>query len=543
MLKEKLTRAVKEAITACRTEDLIPDVGVPVEIISHGSAYATNAPVLLARRSENAITTAQTRAGVYAEQIAERINAHPDTPAIAEVGQDGMLHLKPVPSLYSQTLLAIQEAGADWGKNTSGLGKRALVEFVSANPNGLISIPHARGASIGDAIARLLEWNGYTVEREFYVNDAATAPQLHSLARAVFGAYREMFGADKLAINDDTDTYSGDYIKELATLIGERDGDRYVSLSPEAAATAFTPLIVTAMRDRQEASLSAFGIQFDQWFSEASMLGNGALQRILDTLMAAGHAYAQGGALWLRTTAFGDDGDRVLLRNDGTPSYYAGDLAYHADKLQTRAYDLAVDVWNADHQSYIGRTRAGLAALGINHVSDRLSIAVFGPVRTMQDGMELRTGRQASGMVTLDEIVAATGNTDALRFALLWPSPAQAAMDLNLDAVSTDRPLSVIRTLLTQTESLVSTTASPEEREALAEDSHAAVLIRQLDAFPETVKGATSAVAPSEVAHYALHLADTIRRFDSNGPGTQLLLGAARQTLINALTILGISAK
>ena len=541
MLKERLTRAVKDALAICRAEDLVPDVGVPIEIVAQEGAYATNAALLLARRSENTSGTTTARAGVYAEYLAENINAHPDAPAIAQVSETGTLFLHPTTAIYTETVQAIQAAGDSWGTNSMGLDNRVLVEFVSANPNTPISLQHARGAVIGDAICRILAACRYTVDREFYVNDATSAPQLRALSRAVFAAYREKLGvstSERLS-----EGYAGEYITELASKIVETSQDRYKDLSPEAAATALTPLIVSLMQTQQAETLSRFGVQFDRWFSESTLLASGALQKVMDTLLTSGSAYAHGGALWLKTTQFGDDSDRVLLRNDGTPSYYAGDLAYHADKLQTRAYDLAVDVWNADHQPYIGRTVAGLAALGIPHIENRLRIAVFGSVRAVQDGSELRTGHYASGMVTLHEILEAGADADSLRFALLSALPAQAPMDIPVDSLmvsAPNNPLAAIRAAIhtTQSESAISDADLGElnEKEALCE------VIRRLDMFPDVVKSATVATSPSEIARYVTSLSEAIHRLpDTEKTQNKAILDAAGITLRNALRLLGVS--
>ncbi|MBC7805358.1 MAG: arginine--tRNA ligase [Akkermansiaceae bacterium] len=541
MLIERLTRAVKDALAICRAEDLVPDVGVPVEVVAQAGAYATNAPLLLARRSENAVSTAGARAGVYAEHLAENINAHPDTPAVAKALETGTLLLYPSSAVYAETVRAVLAAGDEWGTNKSGGGSRALVEFVSANPNTPLSLHHARGAAVGDAMCHLLWASGYTVEREFYVNDAASAQQLRSLARAVFGAYREHFGVAASEIT--SEGYSGEYVTELAKKIGEASGDRYVDLSPEAAATALTPLVVSLMQAEQEETLVRFGVRFDRWFSEATLLAGGALQNVLDTLLASGAAYAHGGALWLKTTQYGDDGDRVLLRNDGTPSYFAGDLAYHADKLQARAYDLTVDVWNADHQPYIGRTMAGLAALGVPNVEHRLRIAVFGTVRALQDGSELRTGRYASGVVTLKEILDAGSDADALRFALLLASPTSVPMDLSVDALAPsapNNPLTGVRAALAKSSAMPDT--GDADLGELKDNEALSGIIRRLDMFPDTVRGAATTASPAEVARFAWSLADAVNRLPESGDAaTSATIRAAGVTLQNALRLLGIA--
>ncbi len=538
MLKERLYRAVKDALSICRAEDLVPDVGVPVEIVAQAGAYATNVPLLLARRGENTSGTAPARAATYAESLAENINAHENAPCEAEAGDTGTLFLRPSSAAYALAVREVIAAGESFGANRSGANRRALVEFVSANPHTPISLHHARGAAVGDALSCLLTASGYEVEREFYVNDGASASGLRSLSRAVFAAYRERFGAAQGEAGEDF--YTGDYVRDLSEKIATTSGNRYVDLSPEAAATAITPAVLALMQEEQRETLARLGVCFDRWFSESALLAEGALQNVLDTLLANGAAYAHGGALWLRTTAFGDDSDRVLLRNDGTPSYFAGDLAYHADKLQARAYGLAVDVWNADHHPYIGRTLAGLAALGVADVPSRLRICVYGTVRPLQDGTQLRGGRYAGGMVSLREILDAGADVGALRFALLLATPTAIPADLNVDALAPNAPgnaLAPIRAAIARGTG----NADPIEIETLERDDLCAV-IRRVDMFAETVMLAVVTVAPDEVARWAWSLADAVNRLpEDDAPETLAVTRAASVALSNALRLLGIA--
>ena len=539
MLKEQLSRAVKTALSICRAEDLVPDVGVPVEIAPQAGAYATSVPLLLARRSENTTAPPSARAAMYAESLAQNINAHDNAPCVAEASDTGTLFLRPTPAAYADAVRAVLAAGDSGNIPATGTGKRALVEFVSANPHTPISLHHARGAAVGDALALLLSASGYSVEREFYVNDAASASGIRSLARAVFAAYRETFG---VANAGGGEGYAGEYVRELARKIAETSGDRYVDLSPEAAATALSPQVVALMQHEQREMLARFGVRFDTWFSEAALLSGGALQNVLDALLASGAAYAHGGALWLRTTRYGDDGDRVLLRNDGTPSYFAGDLAYHADKLTARACDLTVDVWNADHMPDIGRTMAGLAALGVPDAPNRLRVAVFGTVRPVQDGSEVSGGRYASGMVSLKEILDAGADADALRFALLLASPTQAPMDLNVDALAPlapSSPLAGIHAAIARGQG----DAAGDFGDLAAGDEWCAV-VRRLDRFGETVSLATLAAIPTDVARFAWSLADAVNRLpDATDASEAAVLTAAARVLAAALRLLGVGTE
>jgi arginyl-tRNA synthetase len=268
------------------------------------------------------------------------------------------------------------------------------VEFVSANPNGPITVAHGRGGAIGDSIASMLQATGYRVEREFYVNDALNSTQMVNFGRSVHFRYLQLLGKD-VGYTDDAHLpdwlYRGDYVTDIARRIIEKIGDRYAQtlLGDPDLINVFRLLAQEGMQAQQDGDLTAFGIKFDRWFNESTLHESGEVKAAIDDLTKKGLTYESDGAIWLKSTLFNDDKDRVLMRANGTATYIAGDLAYHRDKFK-RGYDLVIDVWGADHGGYVARTKAAVEASGVDPA--RLEILLFQLVRISKNG-ELAQGR------------------------------------------------------------------------------------------------------------------------------------------------------
>ncbi|MBC8103881.1 MAG: arginine--tRNA ligase [Cytophagales bacterium] len=460
----------------------------------------------------------------------------------------------------NETLRRVLSQGQRYGRSETSTGRRVIVEFVSANPNGPITVAHGRGGALGDALAALLEWTGNDVSREFYVNDAAGSPQMRIFARSLLARYRQQFGQDDPIPEDG---YPGDYVIEIARQIADRDGDQYLALPSETAAPIFEALALRGMHEQQSATLAAFGIRYDTWFSEQTLHASGAVEKVLGQLKMRDLAYEENGALWLRSTRFGDDNDRVLVRAEGTPTYLAGDLAYHADKL-ARHFDRLVDVWGADHQGYIARTQAGLAAL--SDAPAPLQIALYQPVRLLKEGVEVRMGRRGETTITLDELIREVGR-DAARFFFLL-HPADAALDFDMDLARTQRrenPVFAVqsahaRCCAAQKAAQGAGVLFPAEGGvsldlvSLTQPAEVA-LIQKIAAFPDEVAAASDTLAPCRIARYALDLASLFHPWqdqqDSGAPAGDdrslaqahlALVQGVRITLANALTLLGVSA-
>lgn len=447
----------------------------------------------------------------------------------------------------------ILAAGDRYGRTSDGARRRVLVEFVSANPNGPITVAHGRGGAIGDTLATLLEWTGNDVAREFYVNDAVGSQQMQIFAHSLFARYRQLLGhTDEVP----EDGYPGEYVIDIAQRLVDAEGERYVGLTPHAAAPIFQALALHGMREQQTETLAAFGIHYDTWFSEKTLHASGAVETVLQTLTTRGFSFQNKGALWLRSTQFGDDKDRVLVRAEGSPSYLAGDLAYHADKL-ARGFDLLVDVWSADHHGYVARTKAGLAALGYEPF--QLQIALYQPVRLIRNGVEEKIGKRTENSVTLDELIHEVGKDAARFFFLLQPSDTSQDFDLDLaHKQSKENPLHY-----TQSAHALCCSVLAKARElgtpiphgpaadfdaALLTQPEEIALIKKLADFPIEVQQAAVALAPHRIARYVLDLASLLHQWYDSSADTPLsqarlaLISAVRTTLANALTLLGVSA-
>ncbi len=492
---------------------------------AHGD-YATNAAMLLAGALKSAPRDVAAR---LAEAVAGELGEDLDR---AEVAGPGFLNLFLTDAWHAKALAAILKAGDGYGRIAADApGRRRVnLEFVSANPTGPVHVGGCRNAAYGDALARMLSFLGHEVHREYYVNDFGS--QIVKLGASVQARAR--------GVDVPEDGYQGAYIAEIADAIpGAAEGD-----VDEVAQEA-----VALMVERVRASLDAFGVTFDTWFSERSLHGGtpSKVQHAFDVLAEQGRSYRHDGALWLRTTEFGDDKDRVLERSSGEHTYFASDIAYHQDKRE-RGFDLLVDVWGADHHGYMARMRAAYAALG--GAEDGLELCVMQFVHLVGRKMSKRAGE----FVTLDELIAEIG-VDAARWFLLARSH-DTTMDLDLDLAksqSADNPVYYVQYAHARIASVLGrSTAAADPAPAPGAELHASerALIQALLTFAPVVQEATDKRAPHRVAAYALELAQTFTAFYRDclvvgDPAEAFRVAeavATRRTLAAALDLLGISA-
>lgn len=283
-----------------------------------------------------------------------------------EIAGPGFINVKLHADWIRSVLGAIEAAGENYGRSRLNAGKRVLVEFVSANPNGPITVAHGRGGAIGDVVASLLDCAGFDVEREFYVNDALNSGQMINFGRSVFYRYRQLFDTQLAQEDPDADAdwlYKGNYLHDIARKFRETFGDTYKDRpwdDPELQETLRSQVMAETIR-QQEIELASFGIHFNRWVRESSLYESGAVVAAVDELINHGKIVERDGALWFLSTEYGDDKDRVVRRRDGSYTYIAGDIAYHREKFE-RGYDLAIDVWGADHGGYVARTKAAVEA-------------------------------------------------------------------------------------------------------------------------------------------------------------------------------------
>jgi arginyl-tRNA synthetase len=348
--------------------------------------------------------------------------------ASAEVAGPGFINIRMDTGAFATGIRALIAAGAEFGRSSTGGGQAANVEFVSANPTGPLHVGHGRQAALGDAIARLLEWTGWKVSREYYYNDAGV--QINNLALSTQARVRELAGA---ALQIPDGGYNGEYIREIA--------QRYVAAHPGDAQghdlDAMRRFAVQELRREQDLDLQAFGVQFDTYFLESSLYEDGRVERTVEALVASGHTFEEGGALWLRTTAFGDDKDRVMRKRDGTYTYFVPDVAYHVTKWE-RGFRRAINVQGGDHHGTVARVRAGLQALGIGIPQGYPDYVLHQMVTVWRGGEEVKISKRAGAYVTVRDLIDEVGRDAVRYFFLMRKGDSQLKFDLDLARSQSD---------------------------------------------------------------------------------------------------------
>lgn len=454
---------------------------------------------------------------------------------------------------WKQTLFEIDSEGLQYGLKNIGRGEKVLVEFVSANPTGPLHAGHGRGAAVGDALANLLSAAGYDVTREFYINDAGR--QVHLLALSVYARYQQALGNSVLFPEDG---YHGTYIEEVARGFIDLHGNRYLKVPFEECAGVFAEYGRETMLADIRSDLDAFRVRFDTWFSEASLLSEGAVQKSIGELMESRNLYEQDGALWLRSTIFGDDKDRVVVKKDKTYTYLATDIAYHRNKL-ARGYRSLVNIWGADHHGYIPRIRAVIQAFG--HSKDSLHVLLVQLVAILRQGQPVPMSKRAGTFVTLREVIQEVGS-DAARFIFLTRR-SDSHLDFDLDIAkeqSRENPVYYVQYAHARLASLVREAGSrgitvPGKDEvdvSLLDVEEEQNIIKALAKYPELVEEAAMAYEPHRLTFYLQDLAGLLHNYyfkhriiteDPARTGARLFLMKQVKTVImSALGILGVSA-
>ena len=386
----------------------LPEVEVDVPRGRRHADYASNLPLALAR-----ICGRPPRE--VARALVDALEVPPQQVARVEVAGAGFINFFLAPAWLHELLKQIHAAGEAYGNRDLGGGRRVNIEFVSANPTGPLHIGSGRNGVIGDVLANLLEALGYRVTREYYINDAGLL--VHTLAQSVAYHYFAHFGHEHPFPEDG---YRGEYVRELALRLAERDGAIWLERPEEERLAAFRDFALGEILADIRRTLDAFGIHFDVWFSESSLYEQGAVDRVLARLRERGLLYEQDGAVWFRSTSFGDEKDRVIIRRSGWPMYYAADIPYHLNKLE-RGFDHLINVWGIDHIGDIARVKGGLAALGVD--VSRLEIVLYQHVRLRNEGELLRMSRRRGEYVTLQDLLETVGR-DAARYFFCMYSPS-----------------------------------------------------------------------------------------------------------------------
>jgi arginyl-tRNA synthetase len=490
-------------------------------------------------------------------QMAERVVAELHLPdgfvSKIEIAGPGFINFWLADDQLADVVGEILERGPAYGQSEIGVGLRVNVEFVSANPTGPLHVGHGRGAAYGDALASLLEWTGHAVTREFYINDAGV--QIDKLAWSLWARVQEALGRD----SDIPDGgYHGLYLAEAAEQVLRERGADFADLPAEEGVRQCRGLALQMQREEQDRDLADFGVRFNVFTSEQSLYDRGMVEEALVLLGEKGLTYEREGALWLRTTQFGDDKDRVLRKSDASLTYLVPDIAYHVDK-RTRGFDRVIDVWGADHHGYVPRMRSVLSALG--YPPDFFDVALLQLVKVVRGGEEVKMSKRSGEFVTLRDLIDEVGTDAARYFFLMRPGDSQLVFDVELAKRQTDEnPVFYVQMAHARLSGIFRTAGKAPEQftgrldvAALpAEEDQE--LLKQLVTFRETVENAAQERAPHRITNYLQQLATSVHGWYHHtravgapeGAVTEharlLLARAARTVLANALAILGISA-
>ncbi len=551
MTPEQLSAAIVAALAdlAARGEVTLPD-GVPDRVVverpksaEHGD-YATNVALQLAKRAG---LPPRQLATMLARRLASAVGV-----AAADVAGPGFLNIRIEAGAQGEVARGVVKAGPAYGRGASLAGRSFNVEFISANPTGPLHLGHTRWAAVGDAMARVLAAAGASVSREFYINDRGNQ----------MDKFGESLQARALGRPVPVDGYHGEYVEELAkVIVGEQPG--ILDLPEPERLEAFRDAGYTLQLKEQQDQLAAFHTHFDVWFSERRLHEDGKVDHALDVLRGQGHVYEADGALWMRTTDFGDDKDRVLRRSNGELTYFASDTAYYVDKRE-RGFDVCVYLLGADHHGYIGRLKAMAACVG-DDPDVSIEIPIGQLVKIVRDGQEVRLSKRAGSIVTLGELVDLIG-VDALRYSLAR-YPADSPLTLDVEQVtraSNDNPVYYVQYAHARLSSILRNAADLGVAldveggfdPALLSHEREGDLLRALAEYPRVVAAAAQLREPHRVARYLEDTAARFHRFydvcrvlpQGDEPATGLhrarlvLVAATRVVVANGLDLLGVSA-
>ncbi|MFQ5536904.1 MAG: arginine--tRNA ligase [Gemmatimonadota bacterium] len=551
MAHEAIRAALQEALADMGVEDAEVRLEQPRDP-THGDVASNVALTLAGRlgRPPRAV----------AEEVAARLDLARAGVESVEVAGPGFLNFRLASGVVAAGVDRILEEASSYGRSRIGQGQKIMVEFVSANPTGPLHLGHGRQAALGDAIAALLEWTGWRVHREFYYNDAGT--QMDNLARSVRARYLQHFGK---AAEIPEGGYQGEYVKDVAAALVEEVGERYVEDDSPEALDAMREHAVRMLREEQDRDLAEFRVRFDEYFLESSLYRDGKVAATVRALREAGYVYERDGAVWLRTTEFGDDKDRVMIRANGQPTYFLPDVAYHMDKW-ARGYHHAINVQGADHHGTVARVRAGLQALGLPPGYPEYVLHQM--VRVERDGKEVKFSKRAGAYTTLRELFEEVGVDVARYFLQMRKADAHLVFDLTLALEQSDKnPVYKVQYAHARMCSIFARAGVDEEQitpgaadlSLLTHDLERE-LIKQLGSFPNVVERAAAARAPHIVCDYLEQTAGAANSWYHAGNPTRnpelavlvddaelrrarLALARAVQIVLhNGLSLLGITA-
>lgn len=542
-LRQEIANAVINANLATKEE--LPDIVLEKPKDKAHGDFAANIAMQLARIAKKA-----------PRQIADEIIQHLDQSKASiekvEVAGPGFINFFMKSDFLGDIIPTILEAGETYGKTNTGKGEKIQVEFVSVNPTGDLHLGHARGAAYGDVLCNVLDAAGFEVQREYYINDAGN--QIDNLAYSVEARYLQQLGKD---VEMPEDGYHGQAIIEIAKKIVAQDGDKWVDRKQEERIAYFKEFGLQSSLENIKNDLKAFRVEFDNWFSERSLYQDNKIADALKKLDEGNYIYEKDDATWFKSTEFGDDKDRVLVKKDGSYTYLTPDIAYHKDKLD-RGFNQLIDVWGADHHGYVPRMRAAIQALG--YPSEKFHVKIIQMVNLFEGGEKVRMSKRTGRAIALRDLIEDVGVDAARYFFVTRSNDSQLDFDMDLArSQSNENPIYYVQyaharicTMLEQAKNKGFNIESTYDAGLLTAEKEVD-LLKKLGEFPQVVAEAAEKQLPHKVTQYVFDLATLLHSFynaekvldQENKERTNAriaLMKGVRTTLANGLKLIGVSA-
>ncbi len=550
-MKEKIANLILNAATSAYEKGDLPsaefseiEVEVP-KIESHGD-FSTNIAMIMAsalKMPPRKIATAITKNLIDQKEML----------ANTEIAGPGFINFFLKASSWHPILRKIHAEDSRYGAADLGKGKKIQVEFVSANPTGPLHVGHGRGAAVGDSVANILRFCGYDVETEYYINDSGR--QIETLGRSVFLRYKELYGMD---VQFPQDYYQGDYIRDFAKEIKSLGGKALLEQDEEKSVSDCARFAARSITAQIRQDLTDFGVTYDKWYSEQSLYDAGTVSAVIDDFKNKKIIYEKDGALWFKTAEFGDEKDRVVVRQNGQTTYFASDIAYHRNKFE-RGFERVIDVWGADHHGYIQRVAASIQASG--HQKDQFNVILVQLVNLLRGGEPVAMSTRAGEFVTLSDVVSEVGR-DAARFLFLtrnYESPLDFDLELAKQKTN-DNPVFYVQYVHARIASILRKGKERGIQHINWEDESVATLkaleeinlIKTMSRYPEVIKSSAVNMEPHRLTFYLMGLASDFHAYYNKhrvltddpllSHGRLYMVTAVQKVIRNGLTLLGVSA-
>ena len=552
-IREKITEQLKKIIGEALNQtiesgalaiEIKPDLFLEMPREKDHGDYSTNIAMQLPKQTKKAPR-------FIAETLVANMKIADSYVESIEIAGPGFINFKLKPYWQYAVLAEVAELKADYGRSQKNAGKKFNLEFISANPTGPMHMGNARGGAIGDILAAVADWTGYSVTREFYINDAGN--QIVKFGDSLDARYRQLMGEE---FPFPEDGYQGEDITEHMKIFIEVNGDVHRTMTPEERKPILIDYALNKNLTQMRSDLEAYGIHYDVWFSEQSLYDSGAIEKTIELLGKGGFTYEQEGALWFKATEFGSDKDDVLIRANGLPTYFMADIAYHMDKFINRGFNRCINVWGADHHGHVARLKGALSAVGIDAAN--FDVVIMQLVRLLRNGEVARMSKRQGKAIALTDLIDEVG-VDATRFFFNLRSP-DSHFDFDLDLAieqSNDNPVFYVQyaharicSIIRQMKEELDNTISLDYGRLIAKEE--LNLMEILSNFPDEIVTAEDKLDPSRITRYAIDLAAAFHSFynachvrvsDKTLMKARVaLIEATKQVIQNALSILGVSA-